>query len=147
MRFLVLALVITAGCAPKVMKEARATPTGVTPTDSVAAELDVAPAPPNVKIDDSSSPRSLPPKVYPRDEFKTAVVGKTQDEIRRVLGKPSGVGEEKGQSYWRYDKVTSADGNTDPAACVWWLDGKAERVTFHLSSSWGKPSDADKRPD
>jgi hypothetical protein len=46
-------------------------------------------------------------KTYPRDEFHKLVVGKTKDEILKLLGKPENTSDSTYISpYWTYHKIT-----------------------------------------
>lgn len=69
-------------------------------------------------------------KVYERAELRTAVTGKTQDEVIGLLGRPnrtSGDGTEWAYYDRSYDKVS---GQTDGVIYVIFRDGRVSEIRF-----------------
>lgn len=67
---------------------------------------------------------------WSREEFKTMVVGLTEDEVIQKVGKPDRTSESAGIRYWSYHGITRdpvAD-KIDPLVVVWFKDGKVDRV-------------------
>jgi outer membrane protein assembly factor BamE (lipoprotein component of BamABCDE complex) len=62
-----------------------------------------------------STPAAAAKKTWPRDDFKTLVIGKTKDEVKAVLGAPSSTSEATDETYWYYQDVSTdpATGKTD----------------------------------
>ena len=70
-------------------------------------------------------------QVYTRDAFATLVVGKTKDEVLKILGQPESTNE--GAESWRYLEVTTdpVTGKTDHSTTLWFdAHGRVERVSF-----------------
>lgn len=73
------------------------------------------------------------PKVRTREELKTLLVGKTEQEVIEILGKPERTNEFLGEKMWRYENVTydPISGRVDPSTWVDFnRDGKVEKLTF-----------------
>ena len=70
--------------------------------------------------------------VYGRDEFKRLVVGKTQAEVKGMLGDPSKTSEADGETIWQYEAVTvdPANEKTDSSAVLRFKDGKVANIEF-----------------
>ena len=69
-------------------------------------------------------------KTYTREEFKKLVMGKTKDEIRKVLGQPDSTTD----LYWQYEKLTrdpDSKKKSDELVMVWFKDDKGDAVTFN----------------
>jgi uncharacterized membrane protein len=72
-------------------------------------------------------------KVPPtREEFRERVVGKSKDEIVRLLGRPAKTNAAAGDDGWEYEKVArdAATGKADDRTTLWFdAHGRVERVT------------------
>jgi len=85
------------------------------------------PAPPAANADGNETAK----QVYARDAFAKLVVGKTRDEVRKILGQPESTNE--GAESWRYLEVTTdpVTGKTDHSTTLWFdAHGRVERVSF-----------------
>jgi hypothetical protein len=65
-----------------------------------------------------------------RQKFEAAVTGQTPEGVRGVLGDPDGVSGEGSGWYYRKATYDPATGKTDPAAWVWFADGRVIHVTY-----------------
>lgn len=71
-------------------------------------------------------------KVYEREEFKKAVDGKTQDEVKAMLGTPYRTSDTGPDSTWNYENITR-DAVTDKVDSDVWIrfrGGKVNNVHF-----------------
>lgn len=71
--------------------------------------------------------------VYPRDEFRAALIGKTEDEVLSLVGRPASTQDTRGGVYWYYrdrtrDPVT---GRVDRRVQVVFRNGVVDAVNFH----------------
>ena len=72
-------------------------------------------------------------QVYTRDAFATIFVGKTKDEVRKLLGQPESTNGGAGSESWRYLQVTTdpVTGKTDQSTTLWFdAHDRVERVSF-----------------
>jgi hypothetical protein len=77
----------------------------------------------------SQNPAPAPgSKLWPREEFRSAVMGKSREEISALLGKPAKTSD----LYWAYVKLTvdEANGKTDATVMLWFKNGVVERLVF-----------------
>jgi len=66
-------------------------------------------------------------KLYPRDEFRKLLMGKTADEVIQLIGKPDSTSDfGDGEPTWRYKDITTdpVSGRTDTSVTVWFNRGK-----------------------
>jgi outer membrane protein assembly factor BamE (lipoprotein component of BamABCDE complex) len=71
-------------------------------------------------------------QIYTRDALATLVVGKTKDEVVKLLGQPESTNERAGS--WRYLEVTidPMTGKTDHSTTLLFdAHGRVERVSFN----------------
>jgi len=71
-------------------------------------------------------------RTYTREEFRTAVVGKTEAEVIAAVGKPDSTSD-SGTKMWIYKNRTTdpVTGKTDPSAFVHFgRDGAVETVNY-----------------
>lgn len=85
------------------------------------------PAQPNL-----TPPRPVVKKVYPRDEFRKLVEGKTADEVLKAVGKPDSTADAGGVTCWHYrgrtfDPVAE---RTDSSAQVAFERGVVVQVNY-----------------
>jgi len=89
-----------------------------------------SPAPPqNAPVIDTGTTK----QVYTREAFATLVVGKTKDEVRKILGQPESTNGGAGSESWRYLQVTTdpVTGKADHSTTLWFdAHGRVERVSF-----------------
>lgn len=113
MRYLLVAALFIVGCQDK--------------TKPTAAF--VVPLAPTTPDNGSAQPGK---KTYTRKEFKALVMGKTQDEVTKLLGKPDSTGETLGEPFWDYKNVTNdpASGKNDDSVRVFFVGGKVDKVLF-----------------
>lgn len=72
-------------------------------------------------------------KLRTRDEVKALLVGKTQEEVIEIMGRPEQTREMFGTTTWQYRGVSydPISGKEDFAAWVdFGKDGRVEKVTF-----------------
>jgi hypothetical protein len=72
-------------------------------------------------------------KTWTREEFKAAVMGKTEAEVVAAVGKPdTTLDDGGGKIMWRYLSLTvdPVTGKTDYAANVWFKGGRVETVRY-----------------
>jgi len=72
-------------------------------------------------------------RIYTRDAFATVFVGKTKDEVLKLLGQPESTEGAAGAENWRYLQVTTdpGTGKTDDSTTLWFdAHGRVERVSF-----------------
>jgi hypothetical protein len=71
-------------------------------------------------------------QVRARDELKTAVMGKTMEEVKALLGAPFMASELAGQPVWKYERITRdpASGNEDRFVDLHFADGRVTKVVF-----------------
>lgn len=73
-------------------------------------------------------------KTPTRDELKALLVGKTKEEVRGIMGKPSGTFEVGDSQTWRYEDASRdpASGKTDSFLYVKFSGktGRAEALDF-----------------
>lgn len=99
------------GCG-KIPKPSQVTTTPTTPTEATPAKTE--------------------PKIYTREEFTALLVGKTQDQVIKLVGKPnrtSASGERSTWDYYDRTRDTIAD-KIDHIAFVWFRNGVVERVNY-----------------
>lgn len=139
MRFATFALLLLAGCSSRQQTTRVQSPpptgqpnAGRITRPTVEAQPDAAPAPSAPPTRGGVPKKTREAKTYTREEFKTLLDGKTQNEIKVLLGDADEAGSDQGRPYWRYDKITRAPstGEVDSAALVWWKEGKAERFSY-----------------
>lgn len=73
-------------------------------------------------------------KLYTRDEFRTLVMGKTQDEVIAAVGKPDKASQEPDREFWRYFGRTydpAANGKAEDSAELEFNSGRVARVRIH----------------
>lgn len=72
-------------------------------------------------------------KVYSREEFRSLVMGKTPDEVTKVLGKPVSTSDKgDGQPTWYYENLSRdpASGRLDSWIAVRFANGVVVSVSF-----------------
>ena len=68
--------------------------------------------------------------VYSRDEFRKLVIGKTQDEVIKAVGKPFKTHDDPSNVFWMYQGITfdPVSDNHDNFIFINFVDGKAVKV-------------------
>lgn len=71
-------------------------------------------------------------KVYSRDEFRALIMGKSQDEVIKAVGKPEMTQDLSGDVYWNFSNVTrdSVTGEVDGNVQVVFEKGRVVRVNY-----------------
>jgi hypothetical protein len=72
-------------------------------------------------------------RMWSREELKTAVLGKTENEVTWVLGPPVEVStSDSGEPIWVYRRIThdTSTGTGDQFVYIDWKDGKVVKVRF-----------------
>jgi hypothetical protein len=71
-------------------------------------------------------------QVRTRDELKTAVMEKTMEEVKALLGAPSRLWESDGNPVWTYEGISRdpASGTDDRLVDLVFGDGRVSRVVF-----------------
>jgi hypothetical protein len=73
-------------------------------------------------------------KIYTRDELRNAVIGKSVEDVRRMMGDPDGVetgDPDPDRGYLIYKRRTKDDrGAVDAAVFVWYARGRVNEVTW-----------------
>lgn len=71
-------------------------------------------------------------RIYTREDFKTVVTGKTEQEVENTLGKPTRIVQDGPTSHWEYDQRTfeATTGATDPTVKVTFEFGRVTGVTY-----------------
>lgn len=67
----------------------------------------------------------------PRDQFKNAIMGKSQQAVIQAVGKPDMTGDIGGE-YWAYinKTVDPVTGKLDSGIHVWFESGRVSRVSY-----------------
>ena len=71
-------------------------------------------------------------KVYDREELRKAVVGKTEAEVKALLGVPDRTRELAGDDVWVYPKIARdpITGKIDSETSILFTAGKVTKVAF-----------------
>ena len=109
----------------------RPSTTAPTPLDSAPPPvIETSPLPP----DANSTPAKGDPgtnAAYTRKQFRELFIGKTKDELLKVLGKPEADSADGDDEYWSYySRTTNDDGSVDMFARIAIHKGVARRVAF-----------------
>ena len=72
-------------------------------------------------------------RVYSRDELRTAVMAKTMEEVKALLGAPLRSWESDGNPVWTYESISRdpASGTNDRFVNVFFADGKDVKIGFY----------------
>ncbi|HVK11029.1 MAG TPA: hypothetical protein VM597_19830 [Gemmataceae bacterium] len=86
------------------------------------------PAPPAPTV----APAGPMKRVYNRDELRTAVMAKTMEEVKALLGAPLRSWESDGDPVWTYEGISRdpASGTNDRIVNVFFADGKVVKIGF-----------------
>jgi outer membrane protein assembly factor BamE (lipoprotein component of BamABCDE complex) len=70
--------------------------------------------------------------VYNRDAFSPLVLGKTEEEVYQIIGKPDSTSEDSESRYWHYRKCTRDPVSKEPDMDVQLVfqDGKVAKINY-----------------
>lgn len=72
------------------------------------------------------------PKIYTREEFSALLMGKTQDQVIELVGRPNHTSATGERSVWNYYDRTrdTISGKTDHISHVWFRNGIVEQINY-----------------
>lgn len=74
----------------------------------------------------AAGPATSAKKVWDREDLKKAVIGKTTEEVKAVLGVPDKTSEADNAKYWTYFEVSRdpVTGKTDKSTTLFFSNGR-----------------------